>query len=124
MSYTDDDYWTNVASAPEKYGLTFVGSLDDPWASYSFYDLCVWSHEDGRVFWATDSGCSCPSPFEDFKSLDDLTEVTNDSWDEFQKAVEGHCASEDRWDDDAPVSDDPQATDKVRLLVKVAGLLR
>lgn len=120
MSYTDDDYWTNVSSNPEKYGLTLVGSLDDPWACYSFDDLCVWSHEDGRVFWATDSGCSCPSPFEDFKSLDDLEEVTNDTWAEFQEAVIGHCPY-DYGNEDVP---DPQAADKTQLLAKVAGLLR
>ena len=36
----------------------------------------VWKHKDGRVFWAHDSGCSCPSPFEDYNNLSDLTELT------------------------------------------------
>lgn len=125
MSYTDDDYWSNVSSTPEKYGLTPIGHLYDPWACYSFDDLCVWKHEDGRVFWATDSGCSCPSPFEDCKSLDDLTEVTNDTWGEFQDAVENHCLTEYRYDaDENKDAVDEQAADRVAILAKVAGLLR
>jgi hypothetical protein len=34
--------------------------------SYEFDTLCFWATDDGRVFTAQDSGCSCPTPFEDF----------------------------------------------------------
>jgi hypothetical protein len=29
--------------------------------------LVLWRHLDtGKLFWATDSGCSCPTPFEGY----------------------------------------------------------
>ena len=110
----------NVYYNPEKFGLTVVGELNDPWASYDFNDLVVWKHEEGGVYWATDSGCSCPTPFETYNSLDDLHEVTAASWSEFQQAVEGHCARTYGMDASAP---DPQAADKTDLLRKVSALV-
>lgn len=49
-------------------------SFEDPNADYSFDILCFWATEDGRVFTASDSGCSCPSPFEDYTgaTLDEI----------------------------------------------------
>lgn len=56
-------YETNPYYSPEATGLTIVGEVDDLRASYSFNMLVVWT--DGkRLLWATDSGCSCPSPFD------------------------------------------------------------
>lgn len=116
---------TNVYYHPEKFGLIQIGHIDDPEASYSFDDLIVWHHDDGRVFYAQDSGCSCPTPFEDFDSLDDLTEVTQESWGEFEKDVLGHCLP-GRWynDDEQEERVDPQGVDKVDLLRKVEALIR
>ncbi len=62
----------NVYYDPEKFGLTVVGEVDDPGASYSFDKFVVWRAEDGTLYWDQDSGCSCPSPFEDVRSLSDL----------------------------------------------------
>lgn len=46
--------------------LEYVGGLSQPDLYYEFYELGVWKHKpDGELYWATDSGCSCPSPFED-----------------------------------------------------------
>ena len=59
---------------PEKSGLTIVGYLQDPQASYSFTDVVIWQYE-GKLYGASDSGCSCPTPFEDFHSLSDLTPI-------------------------------------------------
>ncbi len=83
---------TNVYYHPEKHELTQIGMLSDPNACYSFDDLVVWQHTDGRLFWASDSGCSCPSPFEDYTSLEDLNIITNETWDQFEHAVLNHCA--------------------------------
>ena len=48
---------------PKPLGLTVVTSGDDPDAFYSFDMFVVWT--DGKdLFYAQDSGCSCPSPFE------------------------------------------------------------
>ena len=42
-------------------------SLDEPEMSYEFNTLDFWATKDGRVFSASDSGCSCPTPFEDYE---------------------------------------------------------
>ena len=43
---------------------------------------------DGKVFWSTDSGCSCPSPWEDHTDAD--WQPLPETWDEFEKeAKEG-----------------------------------
>lgn len=71
MGYFDDPY-----SSPEQHGLTSVGELYDPELSYEFSILAVWRRvEDGALFWAADSGCSCPSPFEWAEGLADLKPV-------------------------------------------------
>lgn len=57
---------TNPYYNPEAVGLTIVAEAEDPEAYYTFNKLVVWT--DGEhLLWATDSGCSCPSPFEDTK---------------------------------------------------------
>jgi hypothetical protein len=82
---------TNVYDTPEKYGLEIVDVLEDPDACWSFDTLLVLQHkETKRIYWTSDSGCSCPSPFEDQDSIESLEEVTDASWSEFQKAVEEH----------------------------------
>lgn len=57
---------------PEKFGLKILGDID--WSSgyYEFDQTVVWQDEQGQMFYAEDSGCSCPSPFEGV-GLDDLT---------------------------------------------------
>ena len=52
----------NPYYSPEKLGLKIMTLEDEP--DYDFDILAVWATEDGRVFVETDSGCSCPSPFE------------------------------------------------------------
>jgi len=43
---------------------------------YSFDYRAIWVHEDsGIIYAAYSSGCSCPTPFEEFRSLDDLSVV-------------------------------------------------
>lgn len=102
---------------PEAFGLRKVDELYDPEASYSFDMLVVWQHDDGRLFYATDAGCSCPSPYEDFRQLEDLTPITVETLDDFTAAVRAHCAE----------SKDPTGSfqaEKVELLAKVTALLR
>jgi hypothetical protein len=58
---------------PEALGLVSVSKLDRTSYSYSFDYADVWYRpEDGFFYAATDSGCSCPSPYEGFQSLSDL----------------------------------------------------
>jgi hypothetical protein len=114
VSYYDNNPYNN----PEKFGLTRVALLDDPEASYSFGYLVLWKHEDGRLFYAQDSGCSCPSPFEDFNTLEDLTPLvdTTLSWIAFKNDVGGFCYYVGR--------DDMIAAERTEMLQKAAALLR
>ncbi|GAB6901991.1 DUF7574 domain-containing protein [Kineosporia succinea] len=67
----------NAYSSPEKLGLEMIGEAQWGEADYSFDLTVVWRHkESGDLFYADDSGCSCPSPFEDYKGIADLTKAT------------------------------------------------
>lgn len=109
--------YENIYYSPELFGVRPIGEIDDPDACYSFDYLVVWQHEDGRLFYGTDSGCSCPSPFEDVTSIDELTPITFDTFGAFCDAVAHHCLpySEDRVDENAVA--------KVQLQAKVHSIL-
>ncbi len=67
---------------PGAFGLEQVAMIDFSSGSYEFNYLVAWRHtETGRIGWASDYGCSCPSPFEGY-DLRDLTWVddTPESW--------------------------------------------
>lgn len=114
------DYESNVYYYPEKHHLVVLGELDDPASSYDFNTIMVWKHEQtGRVYWAQDSGCSCPSPFEDFNGIADLTEITDETFADFQRAVEQHCVWSGDWNDGSAFS-----VDKVDLVRKASEALR
>lgn len=49
----------------EKLGWKMI-SFDEPNMSYEYNTLCFWITPDNRVFSASDSGCSCPIPFEEY----------------------------------------------------------
>lgn len=57
----------NPYYAPEKLGLEMI-SFQEPGLCYEYNTLCFWSTGDGRVFSASDSGCSCPTPFEKYEA--------------------------------------------------------
>jgi hypothetical protein len=61
---------------PEEAGLTVVGEVEWSEPSWSFDTTVVWFKE-GQFYWASDSGCSCPSPFETFYSIADLNTGTD-----------------------------------------------
>lgn len=69
---------------PEKYGLTPLGDIDPYDEPYEFNMVAFWQNEAGDVLWACDSGCSCPSPFEDTR-VEDLNVVT--SWQQATKEI-------------------------------------
>jgi hypothetical protein len=71
MGYYNDPY-----SSPEKYGLEIVGEVEWYDEPYEFDMTVVWKDKEGQLYYASDSGCSCPSPFEDFDSVQDLTVAT------------------------------------------------
>jgi hypothetical protein len=63
-----------------------VGTAYDDDLSYEFDEFIVWRDAAGAFLWASDSGCSCPAPFEDV-TLQDLGKGT---------AAHAHAAL-DKW---------------------------
>lgn len=66
----------SIYYSPEEHGLEILGEVEeDP--DYSFNKFVVWRRKsDGALFYASDSGCSCPSPFEDYTSVESLKAIT------------------------------------------------
>ena len=78
---------------PEKFGLTTLGEVEWYEPCYDFDTTAVWISADKTLYWASDSGCSCPSPFESFTSLSDATTGTfHDLAAELQKKSNDYAA--------------------------------
>lgn len=66
----------NPADDPAKCGLTIVATISWDDTAYQFDETIVWQdNATGGLYMASDSGCSCPSPFEDFHCMADLERV-------------------------------------------------
>ena len=53
--------------------LEYIGEVEWTGESYQFDITAVWYHpESGLFYWGDDSGCSCPTPFEDVHDLSGL----------------------------------------------------
>jgi hypothetical protein len=70
------NYESNIRCHPEKWGLEVVASYDTGGA-YDFDEYIIFKDKEGNHYYAYDSGCSCPTPFEDFNSMADLTPITD-----------------------------------------------
>lgn len=68
-------YDKNVYYHPEKLGLTIVDEIDMG-GGYDFDMHVVWVDHEGRYYFESDSGCSCPTPFEDY-DLSNMEPLTN-----------------------------------------------
>lgn len=81
--------WGNNAyDTPEMFGLEILKVIEDPDASYDFDTMVLFRHvETGALYWAQDSGCSCPSPFEDYDSIESLSLLSDAAWPEFEAEV-------------------------------------
>lgn len=55
---------SNIYYNPSDYGLEVVASIEYDADSYSFDTRVIWRDKKGRLWTARDSGCSCPTPFE------------------------------------------------------------
>lgn len=62
----------DVYYQPEKFGLKIIADVEWDHEDYQFNMTVVWQDEDGNFYMADDSGCSCPSPFENVTALDML----------------------------------------------------
>ena len=65
-------YGCNIYYSPESHGLEEIFE-EDTGESYEFSKFVVWVDASKGLYYATDAGCSCPSPFEDFNTVNDLT---------------------------------------------------
>jgi hypothetical protein len=84
--FNTDDWQTNPYYNPEKVGLEIVKVFDGGEA-YSFDLIVVWKNTDGEFWYAADSGCSCPSPFEYIHTYEDFDRLTTDNFDKFQDYI-------------------------------------
>lgn len=65
---------SGVYYRPEEHGLELVGEVQWGEACYDFDLTAVWRDPlSGQLYYADDSGCSCPAPFEDFLTRESLT---------------------------------------------------
>lgn len=79
---------SNIYYAPEDFKLKTVADIDFG-ESYEFDMIVVWRNLEGpkRLYWAQDSGCSCPTPFEDYHTVESLEVLNKQTWGNFEKAV-------------------------------------
>jgi hypothetical protein len=59
MSYDKNIYYT-----PEAFGVSTVFDVDKSSGSYEFDSFIIWKDDNGRYYWDSDSGCSCPVPYD------------------------------------------------------------
>lgn len=83
----------NVYYNPEAFGLTPIGEVEFSSGSYEFDTLVLWRSEQGTVYYAHDSGCSCPTPFDGYTALTDLDVLPT------IKALDDFYRTEDDCDD-------------------------
>lgn len=75
----------NVYRNPAAFGLEIIMEADIG-ESYSFNRMVIFSDlQTGDLYFAQDSGCSCPSPFEDLISRSDLTRVSPENMEAFEQ---------------------------------------
>lgn len=56
----------NIYYNPEAFGLSVVAEIEYSSGEYEFDTRVVWKDKAGKLWTARDSGCSCPTPFEDY----------------------------------------------------------
>ncbi len=85
MKFSDNPYYS-----PEKCGLQIVDEIDNSDA-YEYDKLVVWKKlDDNTVWYDIDSGCSCPSPFDNGDHGHDLVQITKETFYNFQEALKNH----------------------------------
>lgn len=99
--------------SPHKCGLEIFDELDDA-GSYEFNKIVVWKKlDDGTLWWDTDSGCSCPSPFDPADNGHDLKQITAASFSAFDAELRGFQVD---------ISEYMEMREKVRKHLKSQGL--
>lgn len=76
----------NVYYSPEVSGLTIFDSIDTA-GSYEFDIFLILMDENKNLYYCNDSGCSCPTPFENVTEID---EINLSTFYNFEQALENH----------------------------------
>lgn len=85
MNFEDNPYYY-----PEKCGLIIFEHIDTA-DSYEYNKFVIWEKlDDGTLWWDTDSGCSCPSPFDNGDHGHDLKPITKETFYNFKEALKEH----------------------------------
>lgn len=63
---------SNIYYSPQDFGLEIVGDIEKSDGCYQFDLTVVWKQARGKYWIGQDSGCSCPSPFEDVRDVNEL----------------------------------------------------
>lgn len=85
MKFKENPYYS-----PEKCGLEIFEEIDTA-GSYEFDMFVIWRKLDDNTLWYdTDSGCSCPSPFSNGDHGHDLKPITEETWYNFSEALKNH----------------------------------
>lgn len=66
--------YKNLYYNPEDFGVKQVFDTDKSSGMYQFDQFVIWQGLD-RYYWASDAGCSCPSPFE-WATLEKISQGT------------------------------------------------
>lgn len=74
----------NIYYSPEKHDLEVFDEVETA-GSYEFDTTVIWDDKDGNLYWAHDSGCSCPTPFENFSTVADLNVLNKDTFYNFDE---------------------------------------
>lgn len=69
---------SNIYYHPEEHAAEIVDSVDIDGDS-GFEMWVVWKKGD-KILWGSDSGCSCPAPFEDYSSVEEMRPLTKESY--------------------------------------------
>lgn len=79
----------NPYYSPELSGLEIINSFDIG-KSYEFNKLLIWKNlEDNTLWYGTDSGCSCPTPFDNFDESC-MTKIESHSLSYFESDLKGY----------------------------------
>jgi hypothetical protein len=80
----------NPYYSPQLCGLDIFESIDTA-DSYEFDMFVIWRKlDDNTLWWDTDSGCSCPSPFDNGDHGHSLKPITPDTLYNFDEALKNH----------------------------------
>lgn len=90
----------NIYYDTEACGLAQVGCLEESGLSYEYNTfLVVEEIQSKKMYWVTDSGCSCPTPFENyhFTSVEDndLNVLNKETFEAFIREVKTFPVSTD-----------------------------